>query len=414
MGQEKLLFDQKYKIIKGEKKEKKKNQRANRREHQQKREIMRFKKSFTCIDMHTEGEAARIVTSGLPHIPGSNMAEKKAYLQENMDYLRRGIMLEPRGHDDMFGAFLFDPIEEGADLGIVFMDTGGYLNMCGHNSIAAVTAAVETGIVSVPAKATNVPVVLDTPAGLVRGTAHLQSGTESEVSNASIINVPSFLYQQDVVVVLPKPYGEVRVDIAFGGNFFAIVPAEQLGIDISVQNLSRLQEAGELLRTEINRSVKVQHPQLPHINTVDCVEIYGPPTNPEANYKNVVIFGNRQADRSPCGTGTSAKMATLYAKGQLRIGETFVYESILGSLFQGRVLGEERIPGVKVPVTKDAEEGMLVVTAEITGKAFIMGFNTMLFDPTDPFKNGFTLKQYIWSSSVDKLAAALEHHHHHH
>ncbi|RNF03853.1 uncharacterized protein Tco025E_08105 [Trypanosoma conorhini] len=354
---------------------------------------MRFKKSLTCVDMHTAGEAARIVTSGLPHVPGATMADKKDYLRKHMDNLRRGVMLEPRGHDDMFGAFLLDPVAEGADLGLVFMDTGDYLNMCGHNSIAAATAAVEMGLVHVPPKATHVPVVLDTPAGVIRTVAHLETDSESEVSHVSIVNVPCFLYQRDVTLKLPDPYGEVKFDIAFGGSFFAILPAEQLGLVISLENLAKLKEAGALLRAEINRTMKVQHPLLPYINTVDLVEFYGPPTHPDATCKNVVVFGNRQVDRSPCGTGTSAKMATLHAKGELRIGELFVNESILGTLFQGRLLGEEIIPGVKVPATEEFAKGMLVVTPEVTGKAFITGFNTLLFDPKDPFINGFTLKQ---------------------
>ncbi|KEG12737.1 unspecified product [Trypanosoma grayi] len=354
---------------------------------------MRFKNSLTCIDMHTAGEAARIVTSGLPRLPGATMAAKKAYLQDHMDMLRRRVMLEPRGHDDMFGAFLLEPVAEGADMGIIFMDSGGYLNMCGHNSIAAATTAVETGLVDVPAGATQVPLVLDTPAGLVRTVAHLEPGSASEVARVSITNVPAFLYQRDVTVVLPPPYGEVRLDIAFGGSFFAIAAAAQLGLNVCTDHLAQLQEAGELLRAEVNRSVRVQHPELAHINSVDCVEFYGPATHPEATCKNVVIFGNHQVDRSPCGTGTSAKMAALHAKGELRIGEPFVYESILGTLFHGRLLEEQRVPGLRVPATETGEEGMLVATPEISGSAYITGFNTLLCDPRDPFCDGFTLKK---------------------
>ncbi|KAG8346945.1 proline racemase [Trypanosoma vivax] len=343
---------------------------------------MQFTGTMTCIDMHTAGEPARIVTSGFPNIPGASLVEKRDHLQRHMDHIRRRVMLEPRGHDNMFGAFLFYPLTDGADFSVIFMDAGGYLNMCGHNSIAIATAAVEMGMVHPTPDASQMPLVLDTPAGRVLTDVHLEwNKGVCEVHHVAVKNVPSFLYMQDIVVELPHPYGKVTVDISFGGSFFALIDAAQLQLTVDKGHLSTLQHVGGLLRDTLNRNVSVQHPQLPHINRIDCVEIYDPPTNPAASCKNVVIFGNSQVDRSPCGTGTCAKMALLYAKGKLKVGDTFVHESISGTLFHGKLLNQVSMPGVKYPA----------VISEISGSAYITGFNTLLFAPRDPFRDGFTL-----------------------
>ena len=253
------------------------------------------------IDSHTAGEPTRIITGGVPNIPGQTMAEKREYLEQNLDWLRRAVMLEPRGHANMFGSVLTSPVSEEADFGIIFMDGKGYLNMCGHGTIGAATAAVETGIVPMVEPVTHV--TLDAPAGLVRAQVRVEG---SKARSVTVTNVPSFLYRRDVRLVTPL-LGEVTFDIAFGGSFFALIRDEYFGCTIEPENSERLLKMATELRDVINREIRVQHPTLPHINTVDLVEIYGAPTHPEANYKNVVIFGERQIDRSPCGTGTSAK-----------------------------------------------------------------------------------------------------------
>lgn len=335
---------------------------------------MNFVKSIHAIDSHTMGEPTRMVVGGIPNIPGNTMAAKKAFLEREMDEIRTTIMHEPRGHNDMFGSIVLAPTHEEADFGIIFMDGGGYLNMCGHGSIGAITVAVETGMVEKKEPFTEV--VMDTPAGLIRGKAKVENGKVKEVS---IVNVPAFLYKQDVKIIVPE-IGEVILDISFGGSFFAIVNAKQLKTTIEPKNTQRLVDIGLKIREIINNTVEIKHPLLDHIKTVDLVEIYDDPVHKDADYRNVVIFGQGQVDRSPCGTGTSAKLATLYSKGQIKVDEPFVYESILGTIFKGRVIG----------TTKVGEYEAII--PEITGSAFITAFNQFVVSPDDPVKTGFILK----------------------
>jgi len=334
---------------------------------------MGFINSIHTIDSHTMGEPTRIVVSGLPNIKGKTMYEKKTYLEETMDYIRTGMMHEPRGHRDMFGSIITHPTNPEADLGIIFMDGGGYLNMCGHGSIGAATVAVETGMVPMVEPYTNI--ILEAPAGLINARVLVENGQAKEVS---IVNVPSFLYRSDIEINIPE-IGRVLVDISFGGSFFALVRAEDLGIDIMPENGPKLVKYGMEIKDAINKIVAVQHPTLPHIKTVDLVEIYGPAKNPMAHLQNVVIFGDGQIDRSPCGTGTSAKMAALYAKGELALEEPFIYESITGTMFRGRALEETKIGD------------FLAIFPEITGSAYITGFNHFVFDENDPLKYGFII-----------------------
>lgn len=334
---------------------------------------MRFIKSINAVDSHTMGEPTRIIVGGVPNVPGKTMAEKKEYLQNDLDYLRTSLMLEPRGHRDMFGSILTSPIHDEADFGIVFMDGGGYLNMCGHGSIGAMTVAVETGIVELKEPYTNI--TMDTPAGIVKGKVKVENGKTKEVS---IVNVPAFHYKKDVEINVPE-IGTITLDISFGGSFFAIVHAKQLGLKVEPKYSQQLLDIGLKIRDIINETVEIQHPELSHINTVDLVEIYDEPTHPEADYKNVVVFGQGQVDRSPCGTGTCAKLATLYSKGELKQDKTFVYESITGTLFKGKIVGTTKIGGL------DA------IIPEITGAAFITGFNQYVIDEDDPVKYGFSL-----------------------
>lgn len=335
---------------------------------------MKAIRNIHAVDSHTMGEPTRIIVGGVPNIPGKTMAEKKEYLEKNMDTLRTAIMLEPRGHNDMFGSILTAPVNEEADFGIIFMDGGGYLNMCGHGSIGAITVAVETGMVEPKEPITEV--VMDTPAGIVRSTAKVENGKVKEVS---IVNVPAFHYKKDVEIEVPE-IGKIKFDISFGGSFFAIIDAKQLGLSVEPKNAQKLTNLGLKIRDIINKDVEIQHPTLSHIKTVDLVEIYDKPSHPEATYKNVVIFGQGQVDRSPCGTGTSAKMATLHSKGELKEGELFVYESILGTLFKGRVVGTGKVADYNS------------VIPEITASAYITGFNHFVIDPEDPLKYGFVLK----------------------
>lgn len=336
---------------------------------------MKISKQIIAVDSHTMGEPTRIITSGFPNIPGDTIPEKKEYLIKNLDHMRKAVMLEPRGHNDMFGSIIMPPVSKEADLGIIFMDGGGYLNMCGHGTIGAMTVAIELGMIDAVEPITEI--TLEAPAGLVRGKVKVENGKAKEVS---FKNVPAFLYKKDVKIEVPELGKTLTLDVSFGGSFFAIVESKQLGIDICPANTNEINRIGMIVLKAVNEQIKVEHPELKHIKTIDLVEIYGEPKNPTSTLQNVVVFGDGQVDRSPCGTGTSAKMATLYAKGKLKVGELFVYESIIGTQFKGRI-------------TETFEkDGITYVIPEITASAYITGINQMLIDPDDPLKYGFSLK----------------------
>lgn len=332
----------------------------------------RFEAAFTVVDSHTVGEFTRIVLSGFPKLEGNTMMERKNFLVNHCDHYRTALMLEPRGHHDMFGAIITEPISEEADLGVIFMDTGGYLNMCGHGTIGTATVAVETGLVPVTEPYTEV--VLEAPAGIIRTKVKVENGKAVEVT---LTNVPTFLYKDNLTVEVDGV--TIPYCISFGGSFFALVDASKLGYNIGSAAVPALQKLGMKMLDKINKEVKVQHPTL-DITTVDLVEFYGPTPNPEkADMRNVVIFGEAQADRSPCGTGTSAKLATLYAWNEIKVGEEFRYESFTGSVFRGVIKEETSIGEHKA------------VIPQITGSAYITGMGTYVIDPTDPLKYGFSV-----------------------
>jgi proline racemase/trans-L-3-hydroxyproline dehydratase len=333
------------------------------------------KRSIFVVDTHTCGEPTRVIVGGLPPIPGQTMAEKKTYLQENLDTVRTMLMHEPRGHQDMFGSVILPPADPQANFGLVFMDGGSYLNMCGHGSIGAVTVAIESGLV--PMEEPMAKVVVDTPSGLVKATVEVRN---EKALSVTVQNVPAFLYREDLELELPELGKKIKLDIAFGGSFFALVPAGQLELPLTPRYKQDLSRLGMALKKKVNAEIKMQHPLLPHINSVDLVEIYGPPADSSnADARNVVIFGDGQIDRSPCGTGTSAKMATLYAKNKLALHEDFIYESIIGTTFSGRLVGETTV------------NGLPAVIPEITGRAFITGYHHFIADPEDQLGDGFLI-----------------------
>lgn len=332
----------------------------------------RFEAAFTVVDSHTVGEFTRIVLSGFPELEGDTMMERKNFLVNHCDGYRTALMLEPRGHHDMFGAIITEPISPEADLGVIFMDTGGYLNMCGHGTIGTATVAVETGLVPVTEPYTEV--VLEAPAGIIRTKVKVENGKAVEVT---LTNVPAFLYKDNLTVEVDGV--TIPYCISFGGSFFALVDASKLGYNIGPAAVPALQKLGMKMLEKINKEVQVQHPTL-DITTVDLVEFYGPTPNPEnADMRNVVIFGEAQADRSPCGTGTSAKLATLYAWDEIKVGEEFRYESFTGSVFRGVIKEETTIGDYNA------------VIPQITGSAYITGLGTYVIDPTDPLKYGFSI-----------------------
>jgi proline racemase len=334
---------------------------------------MRFTKYFTSIDTHTGGEPTRTITSGIPPIPGATMGEKMVYMRDHLDWIRTSLMFEPRGHSVMSGVVLMPPCLPEADYGVIFIETGGYLPMCGHDTIGVSTALVEAGLVEVKEPYTEI--ALDTPAGLTRVKVRVEDGKARSVT---LTNIPSFVFARDVTVEIPG-HGAVTCDIAYGGNTYAIVAASAFGLAVRPDMASRLIEAGRTLRDVLNDTVRIQHPEIEFINEVTHVEFHDEPQNPSAHCRNAVLFGDAGIDRSPCGTGTSAKVALLHAQGRLPIGQEFVHESIIGSLFKARAVAATKVGAF------DA------VVPEITGSAHVMGFNQMVIDPDDPHKDGFLL-----------------------
>ena len=337
--------------------------------------LLNYGYSLKTIDSHTMGESTRIVYDGFPVLKGNTMMDKKNDLIENYDFLRKALMLEPRGHRDMFGAVLTEPVHEEADYGVIFLDSGGCLNMCGHGSIGTASMLVETGMVKVTEPYTEV--VLDAPSGIIRTRVHVSQGKALEVS---ILNVPSFLYKKDLVIETSR-WGRVTYDISFGGSFFALVDSEKIGLRLTMDNIEEITGLGMELLDRINSSVSIKHPYL-DIDTVDLVEFYGKTTSSMAHMKNCVIFGDAQADRSPCGTGTSAKLAALVERGELAIGEEFLYESITGSIFKGKAVSHVEVGDMN---------GIIPM---ITGSAYITGLNTWIIDDDDPLRYGFLLGKF--------------------
>ena len=324
-------------------------------------------REFSVIDTHTAGEPTRIL-AGYTKVRGASIFEIKKRLQTEHDWLRRFLLREPRGHSDMFGAILLRPKTPGCDIGVVFMDNGGYLDMCGHGIIGAVTCAVETRFIK-----PKVQITVETPAGVVR-TRIVTRGRR--VESVSFENVPAFKLKETQITL---DGNRIPIDIAFGGNFFAHLYASDVGLAIEPGNRSKIIDLGIRIRDAVNRQVNVRHPEKPAINNVELVEFSGPPKSEDSNAQNVVVFGQGQIDRSPCGTGTCAKMALLHSEGKLKIGERFVHESIIGTRFEGRLISKTNVG--------DHE----AVVPEITGSASIIGFNRLIFDRMDPFVEGFLL-----------------------
>lgn len=281
-------------------------------------------------------------------------------------------MLEPRGHKDMFGSIIVEPTLDQADYGVIFMHGDGYHNMCGHGTIATSTIMLETGLIE--AKEPETIVYQEAPAGLVRIRAKVKGGKVEEIS---FKNVPAFMYREDLVLNL-EGIGEIKVDIVFGGSFFVMVDNRELGVDICPENSSGLIEIGMKIIDLANEAIKPVHPELENINTIDLCEIYGPAKSEDAHMQNITIFDG-QIDRSPCGTGTCAKLASLYHKGLIGLGEEFIYESVINTKFKGVILSETKVGDYPA------------VVPEITGSANIIGYGQFVIDSEDPVKYGFSL-----------------------
>ena len=339
--------------------------------------MTRLSKLISTIDSHTAGECTRLVVSGLPPISGQTMAEKLAYAEEHLPWVPGFLLLEPRGHKDMFGAILVPPCSSGAGVGVLFMDNQGYEPMCGHAVIGVATTVLETGMFEMTEPETLV--TLDTPSGLVRAYAQVGDG---RVASVSFENVPAFVYCSDVALQVPE-VGDVAVDVVFGGLFFVFVNARQLEIELIPANATRLADLGMRILATANEQVAVRHPELPHIDRVIDLRFYVEPGSDGADSRNVVILGDHMVDRSPCGTGTSAEAALRHARGELEVGELFVTESIIGTRFTGQVVAEAQVGS--------GSEAFPAVIPRITGNAYVTGFHRFVLDTEDPFPQGFRL-----------------------
>ena len=337
---------------------------------------MRFEKMITAVDSHTEGMPTRVVTGGFNSIHGKTMFEKKQYVEAHLDHLRTLLMFEPRGHGSMSGSILLPPCISSADLGVVFIEVSGCLPMCGHGTIGTCTVAIETGLVKVTEPITRIS--LDTPAGLVLAEAKVENGKAKSVK---IQNVPSFLYRKDAEVNV-EGLGKISLDIAFGGNFYAILPAENVGLSVEKKNAQALIDAGMKIMKAVQQQIPLTHQMNPAINEIKHTMFTGPPDVKGADAKNAVVLHPGTVDRSPCGTGTSARMAQLFARGKLSLNQDFVHESIIGSLFTGQIVKKEQLKGE-----------MTAVVPTIEGRAWITGFQQFVLDPEDPFPAGFLLNE---------------------
>jgi len=329
--------------------------------------------TFFCIDGHTCGNPVRMVAGGGPLLHGETMSARRQDFMRRYDWIRTALMFEPRGHDVMSGSILYPPCREDCDLGVLYIEVSGCLPMCGHGTIGTVTFALEQGLAT-PAE--EGVLRLDTPAGLV--TAHYQRHpTRADlIDRVRLTNVPSFLAQEGVRVDCPE-LGELVVDIAYGGNFYAIIDPQPNFSGLDSLTAGDIQRLSPVVRERLNRMFEVVHPMDPTIRGVSHVQWTGTPKDPKAHGRNAVFYGEKAVDRSPCGTGTSARMAQLAAKGKLVVGEEFVHESIIGSLFEGRV--EQAVEVGETPA----------IVPSVAGWARLTGLNTIFVEDRDPYAHGF-------------------------
>jgi trans-L-3-hydroxyproline dehydratase len=331
-------------------------------------------RAITTIDAHTAGEPLRVITGGFPEVPGDTILAKRRYLKEHWDTLRTGMMWEPRGHADMYGALVTEPVTADGDLGVLFMHNEGYSTMCGHGIIGLAKVCLDTGMIK---KDGDEPVIrMDTPAGRVTATAHRVNGV---VQSVSFLNVPSFVYAHDQSVSVDG-IGTVRYDVAFGGAFYAYVRAGEIGIGLEEDDFRQLIDWGMRIKRAVMDSLPIRHPFEEDLGFLYGTIFTGDPLDKLHHSRNVCIFAEGEVDRSPTGTGVSGRAALHFSRGELRLGEPFTVESIIGTCFTGEVVETTRFGPYEA------------VIPEISGSASIVGTNRLLFDPTDPLGEGFILR----------------------
>lgn len=328
-------------------------------------------KHFFCIDAHTCGNPVRVVTGGsIPTLQGANMSEKRQHFLRKYDWIRKALMFEPRGHDMMSGSILYPPSNPENDVAILFIETSGCLPMCGHGTIGTVTVAIEQGLVT-----PKTPGILhiEVPAGTIKAE-YQQEG--AKVKSVKITNVKSYLAAENLSVSCPH-LGELRVDVAYGGNFYAIVEPQTNFEGLQAYTAEQLIAWARALRDDLNKRYTFVHPENETIRGLSHILWTGTPIDPTSTARNAVFYGSKAIDRSPCGTGTSARLAQRYAQGRLNAGEAFIHESIIGSKFIGRVEAESALAGQKA------------IVPSIEGWAIIHGYNHIILDENDPYQFGF-------------------------
>jgi 4-hydroxyproline epimerase len=326
--------------------------------------------TFFCIDGHTAGNPVRLVAGGAPLLRGDTMSARRQDFLARFDWIRTGLMFEPRGHDMMSGGFLYPPTQPDCDAGILFIETSGCLPMCGHGTIGIVTFALENGLITPrePGK-----LRLEVPAGVI-DIAYETAG--DKVTAVKIRNVPAYLAEEGISIDVPG-FGPLTIDVAYGGNFYAIIEPQGAYTGIDALGAAEILRLSPIVRTLVRDKVEPVHPLDPTIRGVSHVLWADAPRAPDADGRNAVFYGDRAIDRSPCGTGTSARLAHLAAKGRLKVGDAFVHESIIGSRFIGRVEAQVELGG------RDA------IIPSIQGSAIATGHNILWIDRADPFWAGF-------------------------
>lgn len=329
-----------------------------------------MKKTFFCIDAHTCGNPVRLVAGGGPVLQGANISDKRNHFLQEYDWIRTGLMFEPRGHDMMSGSILYPPHHPDNDVAVLFIETSGCLPMCGHGTIGTITIAIEEGLIT---PKTPGLVRMEAPAGLVL-IAYKQEG--AKVKSVKLTNVASYLAATDLTVECPD-LGPLKIDVSYGGNFYAIVDVQDNFPGLEHYTASQLISWARELRKRINERYTFVHPDNPHINGCSHVLWTGAVLDAASTARNAVFYGDKAIDRSPCGTGTSARMAQWYAKGKLKKGDHFIHESIIGSRFTGTIEEETTVGGIPA------------IRPGIEGWARVYGYNTITIDPDDdPYAYG--------------------------
>ena len=330
------------------------------------------RKTFHCIDAHTCGNPVRVVIGGKPKLNGDTIAEKRLHFLEEFDWIRKGLMFEPRGHDMMSGSILYPPADPANDVAVLFIETSGCLPMCGHGTIGTITIAIEENLITpkIPGK-----VKMETPAGLVEITYQLE---KNKVSSVKLTNIPSYLAAERLRIQCPD-LGELVVDVAYCGNFYAIIDPQRNFTGLQDYTTDQLIPWSRALRDQLNADYNFAHPNNPKSSGLSHIMWTGNTIDKNSTARNAVFYGTKAIDRSPCGTGTSARMAQWHAQGKMKIGDEYIHESIIGSTFIGRIEQETTMGDKKA------------IIPSIEGWAMITGYNTLFIDDKDPFKEGFSV-----------------------